>query len=451
MLNSASMGDEARHKDPRSIAFDVLNRVEAGAFADILLESGLKGAGELDASLATELTYGVLRWSIRLDWVIGSFSSIKAKKLERRVLNALRIGAYQLLFLTKVPPSAAINESVKLIKGGGAKKAGFVNAILRRIDAERGSIILPELNKDPVRHISVLYSHPEWLVKRWAKRYGAEEALKLCMANQEIPPKAVRVNTLATTRDELIREFRGKGIEASKAAYSPDGIIIAGGRIEAKDPRYYIQDQASQIIPYLLSLAPNEVVLDACSAPGGKTTHMAQLMRNAGAIYALDLNSARLKAVEESAKRLGAGMIKTAQADAEKPLPKGLPQVYDAILCDAPCSGLGVIRRTPDIKLKRKEGEIKELSERQKRILDNLAGYLKKGGRMVYSACTFEPEETDDNIKWFLEAHRDFVLEDAKPFLLSSCGGLVDGKGFLRTFPHRHGMDGFFAARLRRV
>lgn len=437
-------------KSPRVVAHEILNRVEGGAYADILLDSMLKGMGRLDAALATELVYGVLRWSIRLDWTIGSFSSIKIAKLERSVLNALRLGAYQLLFLTKVPASAAINESVNLIRGRGAKKAGFVNAVLRKTDSERDNIRLPGMEDGPARHISILYSHPEWLVKRWLDRYGPEETAGLCKAGQEVPPKVIRVNTLLATRDGLINELAKDGREAKATDFSPDGIVVTGERVEAKDGRYYIQDEASQIVPYLLSPAPNETVLDACSAPGGKTTHIAQLMKNTGLICALDINASRVKAVEDLAERLGVRIIKTFAADAGQPLPRGLP-AFDAILCDAPCSGLGVIRRTPDIKLRRREGDIAEISETQKKILDNISKHLKKGGRIVYSTCTFEPEETDKNIDWFLGKHKDFVLEDARQFLPGSCKSLVDGQGFLRTFPHRHNMDGFFAARLRKI
>ncbi|MBI5493040.1 MAG: 16S rRNA (cytosine(967)-C(5))-methyltransferase RsmB [Deltaproteobacteria bacterium] len=439
-------------KGPRVIAHQILNRVEGGAYADILLDSMLSNMGRLDAAFTTELVYGVLRWSIRLDWAIDSFSSIKTAKLERGVLNALRLGAYQLLFLTKVPASAAINESVNLIRGGGSKKAGFVNAVLRKIDSERDGIKLPGTEDDPVRHISVLYSHPEWLVRRWMGRYGFEETAGLCKAAQEVPPRVIRVNTLLATREGLIEELalakEGRGAKATE--FSPDGIIISGERVEAKDKRYYIQDEASQIVPYLLSAAPGEAVLDACSAPGGKTTHIAQLMKNTGVICALDVNASRVKAVEDLAERLGVKIIKTFEADAAQPLSEGLP-AFDAILCDAPCSGLGVIRRTPDIKLKRREGDIAGISETQKKILDNVSGYVKKGGRIVYSTCTFEPEETDENIEWFLGRHRDFILEDARRFLPQSCEALVDSGGFLRTFPHRHNMDGFFAARLKKV
>ncbi len=438
-------------KGARHLALKALERVTAGeAFADIVLESTLDVLPEIDRSLAMELVYGVLRWQIKIDWIIDSFSAIKTRKLEHMVLNALRIGVYQLYFLTKVPPSAAVDESVKLVRKGGAKKAGFVNAILRKAAASKATLTYPPLKEDPVRHVSIVYSHPEWMTRRWIERYGLEEATELCKADQTVPPKTLRVNTLAKSRDALVRELYCAGFDVKATKYCPDGItVLKGGRLDPRDPGFYIQDEASQLISYVLSPKPGEAVLDACSAPGGKTTHMAQLMGNSGFICAVDRNSKRLKSVEEAAKRLGVTIVKTKAADAGGPLALGGPAAFDGILVDAPCSGLGVLRRTPDIKLKRKESDIPELSARQTEILENAARYLKKGGRIVYSTCTFEPEETDEVVRLFLERHGDFVLEDAAKYLPASCAGLVDKGGFLRTFPHLHGMDGFFAARLR--
>ncbi|MBI1910697.1 MAG: 16S rRNA (cytosine(967)-C(5))-methyltransferase RsmB [Deltaproteobacteria bacterium] len=442
-----------KSKGARGAAFRVLNRVEAGdSYADILLEAELENLSEADSALAMEITNGVLRWRIRLDWAIDSFSSIKTKKLEHNVLNALRIGAYQILFLTRVPASAAINESVNLVKTGGNKKAGFVNAVLRKINSEKDNLKFPDFEKEPVKHISVVYSHPEWMVKRWVERFGLDEAMSLCEGNQIRPPKVLRVNTLKTTRGELFNELVEKGLDVKLTDYSPLGIQVFRGRLNPKDDRYYIQDEASQLVPLLLAPKAGEAILDACSAPGGKTTLMAQLMNNSGIIIALDKYAGRLRTVEESAQRLGVKIIKTMEADAAGPL--RLPaeiQEFDAILCDAPCSGLGVLRRSPDIKYRRKEEDIKELSALQKSILENISRYLKKGGRIVYSTCTFEPEETDGVVKWFLENHKDFVLEKAGGYVPEDCKTMVDEPGFLRTYPHRHGTDGFFAARLRKL
>ncbi len=438
----------------RKAAFRVLSRVVGGqAYADILLDKELEGIAEEDRPLATELTYGVLRWAIRLDWIIDGFSSIKTKKLEHSVLNALRIGVYQIYFLTGVPARAAINESVNLIKGEGARKAGFVNAVLRSAAEKPASVVFPPVGKDPVKHISVVWSHPEWIVRRWVKRWGAEEAAALCEAGQLVPPRTLRTNTLLVSRDSLAEELEREGREIEMTRCSPDGIVIRKGTgTNPVDPRYYIQDEASQLVSYLVSPKPGEVVLDACSAPGGKTTHMAQLMKNTGRIYALDRYAGRLKSVVETAKRLRIDIIETLEADASV-YGRDTPAVpgFDAILCDAPCSGLGVLRRVPDIKLKRTEEEIRAISEAQKNMLGNLSRRLKPGGRLVYSTCTFEPEETEGVVEWFLEAHPGFAVESACGYVPEECRDLVDEPGFFRTYPHRHGMDGFFAVRLKRL
>lgn len=450
--NPARVNMEDKSIGARAAAFKVLNRVEGGdAYADILLLKETEGLSSADAGLATEIVLGVLRWKLRLDHVIDLFASIKTKKLEHRVLNALRIGAYQLLFLTRVPASAAINESVKLLRRDGPKKSGFVNAVLRKTDSERERIVFPEAG-DPVRRISILWSHPEWIVRRWADRYGAVDAEALCRANQEVPPRSIRVNTLRTSTERLLTELAGNGYDAVPSRYSPMGIDIReGGPLDATDPSYYIQDEASQLAGLLLSPRPGSTVLDACSAPGGKTTHLAQLMENKGEIIALDKHSQRLRSVEQAASRLGVKIIKTIEADSSLPLSFAEEGSFDYILIDAPCSGLGVVRRSPDIKYRRGIDDIARLAQEQARLLENLSRYLKKGGFLVYSTCTFEPEETDGIIHGFLERNSGYTLESAESVLPETCAEFIDEKGFFRAFPHRHGTDGFFGARIRRV
>lgn len=441
---------EEKTRGSREAAFRVLLRVESGdAYADILLRKETDGLSSVDAGLATEIVYGVLRWKLRLDYTIDLFASIKTRKLEHRVLSALRIGAFQLLFLSRVPASAAINESVKLLRKDGPRKTGFVNAVLRKIDSERTRITLPEGNA--VKRISIAWSHPEWMVRRWVERYGIEEAEALCRADQEVPPKTIRVNTLSATRDGLLRALKDEGRQAALARFSPEGIEAAGGQLDPQDARYYIQDEASQLVSLLVSPTPGSKVLDACSAPGGKTTHMAQLMGNEGQIIALDKHGQRLRSANEAASRLGIRIIKTIEADAVSALPPGAEGPFDFILCDAPCSGLGVVRRSPDIKYRRKEEDILALSSEQARLLDNVSKYLKGGGVLVYSTCTFEPEETDRVVDGFLESHPDFSIESAKGVLPPECALLVDEKGFFRSYPHRDGTDGFFGARMRRA
>ena len=443
---------EGKRKGARETAFNVLNRVEGGdAFADILLMKETEGLSALDAGLSTEIVYGVLRWKMRLDNAIDLFASIRTKKLEHRVLNVLRIGVYQLLFLDRVPSSAAINESVKLLRKDGARKAGFVNALLRKIDSERPSVRLPE-DAAPEKRVSVEFSHPEWLVRRWALRYGLAEAEALCKANQEPPPRVVRVNTLVTARTELMESLAAAGFKAAASVYSPFAVeVIGGGPLDALDRRYYIQDEASQLVSMLLSPEPGSKVLDACSAPGGKTTHLAQLMENRGSILALDKSASRLKSVESTALRLGVGIIRTEAVDASSPLAFAKEGSFDYILVDAPCTGLGVVRRSPDIKYRRREEDIASAALIQRALLMNLSCYLKKGGVLVYSTCTFEPEETEEVVGGFLERNPGFCLEDAAKALPDGCAQLVDEKGFFRPLPHKHGMDGFFGARLRKL
>ncbi|MBI5454638.1 MAG: 16S rRNA (cytosine(967)-C(5))-methyltransferase RsmB [Deltaproteobacteria bacterium] len=428
-----------RPGNTRSLALKVIERVETGAYADIILDAGLSGLDEVDAALATELVYGVLRWMRRIDWVIDTFSSIKTAKLERRVLDALRLGVYQLLFLDRIPPRAAINETVNLVKAGGERKAGFVNAVLRAVDAGSTKVVWPDKEKDPVRFLSVFYSHPEWLVKRWVEMLGIDEAEALLRANNERPPRTVRVNAILSSKETLIKE-----LGAGPCAYSPVCLKVEG-RVDAHERRYYIQDEASQLVPLLLRLKPGMTVLDACAAPGGKTTHMAGLMGNKGLVLALDRYAGRLKTVDKAAERLGASIIRTVEADSERPLPFR-EETFDAILLDAPCSGLGVLRRAPDMKMRRRESDIRGLAARQKALIENLSRYLKKGGRLVYSTCTFEPEETDGIVKGFLDRFKGFRLEDAGEGLPASCAKLIDRDGFLRTYPHRDGLDGFFGA-----
>ncbi len=457
-------------KTARVISYEILSRVEAGdAFADILLERELKALDARDSALATKLVYGVLRWRVKIDWIIDYFSKIKVKKLEHSVLTAMRLGVYQLLFLSKIPSQAAINESVELVKsgvGGGlkggskggqaVKKAGFVNAVLRSVDSARNAITFPHLKSQPVKYISVVFSHPEWLVGRWIKRYGIKEAIEICQAGQRVPPATLRVNTLVQDRATLLRDLGRDGIGAGPTLYSPVGIELDKGQRGAIDPtdkRFYIQDEASQLVVQLLGVVPGDTVLDACAAPGGKTTYMAELMQNQGAIYGVDKNASRLKIIERLSQRLGASIIKTVNADAStmalQPALAGLPEGigqslpvdgFDKVLVDAPCSGLGVLRRTPEIKYRRTQADLKRSSSRQRDILDNTSKFLKAGGVLVYSVCSFEPEETTDIVEGFLKAHPEFSLDNDFSYLPDSFKGFLDPPGYFRSFPHRHGL-----------
>lgn len=443
---------------PRSLAVNILQRIESsGAYADILIEetflrNPLKSA---DRGLLTELVYGVLRWQKRLDWVISNFSSTKPQRMERDILNILRVGTYQLLFLNRVPASAAVNESVKLAKVRGQKHGNFINAVLRSIDRGRNGITFPDISEDIVKHISIKYSHPEWLVRRFLSELGADETILLCEANNEPPPLTVRVNPMAISREGLLSRLLESGYEAVPTFFSPAGIVIKGaGEVTAipgfAEGFFSVQDEASQLVSYILDPQPGERILDACAAPGGKATHIIELMADTGVVFAADIKARGVSRIIENAERLGLKSIKAFQSDAAGPL--GFKDVeFDRVLLDAPCSGTGVIRRHPEGKWQKREEDIPLLAKRQIRLIDNVSRFLKPGGVIVYSVCSVMKEEGEEVIDAFLSSHPEFILERALPMIGDTAESLVCNKGFFELYPHIYGMDGFFAARMRRI
>ena len=446
-----------RKKTPRAICLDILNRIEeADLHPDRLLTDSFKRyrhLTSLDRAFLTELTYGVLRWRGKLDWVIRQFSKIPFEKIESGILNILCLGLYQIFFLSRTPSSAAVNESVELAKpfrgkGGG----GFVNAVLRSAIRQKDEIRYPEINEDPPLCISVVQSHPLWLVERWVKEMGAEETLKICTFNNQISPLTLRTNTLKMNRKDLMEKLRQKEFSPFPTTYSEDGIVLKDPPPTSelpfiKEGLYIIQDEASQLVTYILDPKPGERILDACAAPGGKTTHMAQKMENQGEIYALDLSKGKIDLIEETCQRLGIGIVQTIKGDAAKILsvPQGMK--FDRILADVPCSGFGTLRRNPDLKWRRGEKEIRRLSELQSSILRNLSAYVKGGGVLIYSTCTVFHEENEDVVVKFLNKHPEFQLDRMDKVLPEKCRSFIQGSYF-KTFPQKGEMDGFFVARL---
>ncbi|MGD0916430.1 MAG: 16S rRNA (cytosine(967)-C(5))-methyltransferase RsmB [Thermodesulfobacteriota bacterium] len=447
-------------KSPRAICLDILNRIEGtDSHPDRLLSDSFKRyrhLTSLDRAFLTELTYGVLRWRGKLDWTIRQFSNVPLEKIEAEILSILRLGLYQILFLTRTPASAAVNESAELakrIRGKGG--AGFVNAVLRSSIRQKDGIHYPEIAEDPVLHISVSQSHPFWLVQRWVKERSVEETVKICTFNNEISSLTIRANSLKTIRKDLIEKLRQKGVESFPTIYSKEGIVLIDPPPTSelpffKEGLYIIQDEASQLVTSILDPKPDERILDGCAAPGGKTTHMAQEMEDHGEICALDLSKGKLDLIEETCHRLGIKIVKTLKADAGSslPIPKGL--VFDRVLADVPCSGFGTLRRNPDLKWRRGEEDIRRLSEVQFSILRNLSAYVRDGGVLVYSTCTVFHEENEDVVEKFLERHPEFQLDRPSETLLEKCHSFIKN-GYFTTFPPGDKMDGFFAARLVKV
>ena len=446
-----------RKKTPRAICLEILNQLEkADRHPDRLLSDSFKRyrhLTSLDRGFLTELTYGVLRWRERLDWSIRHLSKIPLEKIEPETLNILRLGLYQIQFLTRTPASAAVNESVELAKrhrgsGGG----GFVNAILRSFLRKKEEIPCPEINHDPALHLSVIHSHPLWLVRRWIEEMSIEETLDVCLFNNTISPLTLRTNTLKLSRKELFGKLREKGLKVIPTSFSPEGILLDDPPPVSELPflgegLFIIQDEASQLVTSVLDPKAGEKILDGCASPGGKTTHIAQRMENKGEVYALDLTRDKLVFVEEICQRLGIEMVKTLKGDATQFLPVLEGMQFDRILADVPCSGFGTLRKNPDLKWRKGEGDIKRLSELQMAILTHLSGYVKKGGVLVYSTCTVFREENEDVVEKFLEGHPEFQLDRMAEILPEKCHALIKD-GYLKTFPPSDEMDGFFVTRM---
>ena len=408
-----------------------------------------------DRALAMELAYGTVRNLIRIDYTLSRFIREKPGGIPDEMRDIMRIAAYQLMYLTRVPAHAAVDEAVgraKRLKGPGM--AGFVNAVLRALIRGISGVTYPETAEDPINALSIRHSFPVWLTKRWVGRFGPDAAEALMQASNTPPPITLRANTLKVGRDELAGRLTESGISTIPAKYAPDGLIIEPGRQVSELPGYLeglfaVQDEAAQLVSMLLGPKPGETILDACAAPGGKTAHIASLMGGSGKIIASDISLDKMRLLSENMKRLGIAIAYPLILGAASPLPFGRP--FDRILLDAPCSALGVIRRRPEIKYSRIEDDIRRLSWLQGAMLRNLADLVRTGGVLVFSTCSTEPEEGESVIESFLKEDRRFRLDDPASCLTGPARGLVTGRGMLRTYPHEHGTDGFFAARLVRT
>jgi 16S rRNA (cytosine967-C5)-methyltransferase len=405
---------------------------------------------ERERSFLMELVYGVLRYRDTIDWSLKCFLK-KPSGLGNNTLNNLRLAAYQILFM-RVPEWAAVNEAVEMEKEDGRPE--LVNAVLRNLlrkpEAERLDLEAIK-KKNAISYIAVSTSHPAWLIRRWAKRFGESEAMKIAEANNRIPTLTLRVNTLKSKREQIIKELSAMGIKGEPTPYSPDGIKLKEfhtfKELTRMKESLIVQDEASQLITCLLDPQPGEKVLDACSAPGGKTTHIAQLMKDRGEITAIEIEEERLGQLRENISNLGMKSVKIIQCDLRS-LDRSEIGFFDKILLDAPCSSLGVIRKNPDIKYRHRPDDLKEFKMKQREMLNSISKLVRAGGIIVYSVCSTEPEEGEDVIKEFLKDSEDFYIIDTTLLFLRE----FMKNGFFRTFTHKNDMDGFFGVRLcRRV
>lgn len=434
----------------RETALRVLSSCRVGgAWADAALGAQLKrdGLSGPEAALCSRIVYGVTQNRLLLDFYIAAYCSQKPDHLQPPLAEILRIGAYQILFLDKVPDSAAVNTSVELAKTAGrTQAAGLVNAVLRQLSGNKDGLpAIPE--RDEAKYLSIRYSHPKWLVKRLLSMLGREEAERFLAANNGQPPAAAQVNSLRGTAEDLRRALEAEGIEASLHPWLPDCLLLSGtGDLERlrafREGKFYIQDPAARLAVLAMDVKPGHRVLDVCAAPGGKSFAAAIAMEDRGRVLACDLHEKKLKRVREGAARLGLTCIGTIAADGRSACPEWAER-FDAVLVDAPCSGLGIIRKKPDVRYK-KADDLFSLPVIQHDILENASAYVCPGGTLVYSTCTILPEENGQTVDAFLAGHPDFFRED---FSLPSLGEVP---GEITLWPQRHGTDGFYICRMRR-
>ncbi len=452
--------NEASEKEVRTareMAFDILKEAEEKNFyLNLLLNKKLSAykLSQPERNFLTELTYGVVQRLNTLDWVLSLYLKYPLKKLTPSIRIVLRIGVYQLLYLDRVPASAAVNEAVKMAHRYGHRGvAGLVNAVLRKVNVERDNLPWPERSKKD-QFLSLYYSYPLWMIRRWMANMGEEEVEAFCRTGNTVPPLTVRTNTMILGREELKNILDDEGVETTNCIYAEEGLHLKLSRRLSELPSFqkgyfHIQGESSMLVSHLLNPQPGEKILDLCSAPGGKTTHLATIMANQGNILAGDIYSQRLKLVDEAARRQGLRIIQTEKIDGRS-VPPSMHDSFHRVLLDVPCSGLGVIRRKADLKWRRQPDDINSLAALQLELLKGAFKALCPGGVLIYSACTLEPEETREVVESFLR-----LEESAQRSVLSTLlpTGLKEEEreeGMVNLLPHRHDLDGFFIARIRK-
>jgi 16S rRNA (cytosine967-C5)-methyltransferase len=448
------------YSDARSCTVKILCRCErTDSYLEKLIDAELKNdtLNDFDKSLLNEMSHGVIRWMRRLDWFLNGFYRGNYEKCLPEVKNALRVALYQILFLNKIPYSAAVNEAVEFVKRiHGDKHAAVVNGLLRTIIRTLDNLVWPSREIDEVNYLGLVQSHPNWMVKRWINRFGFDEAVKLCEANNKRPFLSLRVNKLKITPEELAGHLKEKNIQYRKSEYLDYFFTIKiMAKIYAdeffKAGYFTVQDISAGLVAHLVAPKKDDLVIDMCAAPGGKTSHLSELMGNEGKIIAVEKYLSRAEMMKTNLARLGVNNAEVVYDDVNNPssqyLKEGLLGKADKILVDVPCSGHGVLSKKPDIKWKRELEDIKKLQVLQTEILENSIKYLKPDGAIVYSTCTIEEEENIEVIKDFLARHPEFKIDDAKQYVTPK---VVNEEGCVEVFPHRHNIDGAFSVRLVR-
>jgi 16S rRNA (cytosine967-C5)-methyltransferase len=437
----------------RGLAIKILNRIDrTDAYLERMLDNEMKSA-ELkgqDKALLYEIVHGVVRWQGRLDWILNGFYKGTFSKAIPNLKNALRVALYQILFLDRVPDYAAVNEVVEFVKRlQGQKPADLVNAVLRNILRSKNAIRYPDPDEDLIGYMAAYYSHPSWLVKRYIKRFGREETEQLLFTNNEKPFLTLRINALKSKPEEFKKLLESVHLKYRQGVYLPEFFKLQNltniTAWEFYGKGYFnIQDESAGLACRLLNVQEGFRILDMCAAPGGKTAYIAALIHSRGEVVALDRFESRLKLLQKNMERMEVDCVRSVAIDALEY--NSLP--FDRILVDVPCSGTGTLSKKPDIKWRRDIFDIRDLNKTQLKLLSKAAELVKKDGVIVYSTCSIEPEENFEIVKQFLSQSSNFKLESAKGKFPDE---IVDENGCIQTLPHKHKMDGAFAAKLVRV
>ncbi|MBW2181922.1 MAG: 16S rRNA (cytosine(967)-C(5))-methyltransferase RsmB [Deltaproteobacteria bacterium] len=449
-------------KDSRHMALSILERINnQGGMLDTILDEFYKtGAliSKRDRSLINAIVFGVLRWQGKLDYIINYFSKRKINKINPSIKNILRMGVYQIIYLSRIPDAAAVHSAVEMAKASGFPwAAGYVNAVLRRTSREYDHVIYPDKDKDPIGNICFKKSMPEWLMKRWVQRFGIEETEALCDSINLIPDISVRVNTLRSDTEKLELSLKNDVDKMGRTQYSHCGLWFSKPKKPISEIDsfangwFQVQDEAAQLVTLLLDPKPGEMILDSCAGLGGKTGHIAQLMENKGKIIAVDMDKKKLGRLEMEMDRLGVKNVNSMDIDITEQIRKEQFGEFDRILLDAPCTGLGVLRRNPDAKWNINKQNFTHYQKKQIELLNNVVRLLKPSGVLVYTVCSMEPEENEGVVKEFLNNHPDFAIDKNSGQLHGKAVSLIHEDGFFKTYPHKHNMDGFFAVRLKKI
>lgn len=420
-----------------------------GAYSNIALNHNLKSSSldDLDKSLVTEIVYGTIRYKYTIDKILNKFIKKGIDKVDSRILNILRITIFQLKYLSKIPDFAAVNEAVNLSKRVSYYDSKFVNGVLRSYLRDKGE----SLNFNYIENLCYNYSFPQWMVKLFIEQYGDELAEYILKSLNITPKTTVRVNNIKSNYEDTWQKLKDLGYDISDGCICPEAIIINKGKSIESNPLFLngyitVQDESAMLPAACMDLEENLTVYDMCSAPGGKTTHISELMNNTGKIVAFDVHKNKLSLIRSNADRLGITNIKCIEMDSSK-LNIEYRNTADRILLDVPCSGLGIIKKKPEIKWNKNINELNSILQIQRNILMNSSRYLKKGGTMIYSTCTLNKEENEGNIDWFLKNNKNFILE---PIFLGNLENIIyNSNGTMCILPNEY-MDGFFIAKLRK-